>query len=995
MEFTTAWLSDPEIFAVNRLAPCSDHELYRSVEEADAGASSLVRSLSGVWKAHFCLKPADAPDALLRDGSGDAGLADIPVPGEFQLANPDWDPPHYVNVMYPWDGWEELKAPQVSETYNPTVTAIRRFDVSAGELDCGRVVLTFHGVEAAAAIWLNGCFIGYAEDSFTPHRFDVTAALKPGENRLAARIFKRCTGSWMEDQDFWRFSGIHRDVTLTFEPKVHLADVFVHTPLNDDFTQAEVQAELKIDRPRGNVTMRLTAPDGSLAGEASAPAAEAVTLSVPVDRPLLWTAETPSLYTLTVLLEDEVSRLEVGIRRFEMKNGLMLLNGRRIVFHGVNRHEFDCDHGRAVPLDVLLQDIRDIKAMNVNAVRTCHYPNDSLFYRLCDRYGLYVIDETNIETHGSWAGPVFGNPETTVPGDRPEWQAAVLDRGASMLERDKNHACVLLWSCGNESFGGLDLFNLSQYFRQRDPSRLVHYEGVRNDPRYPGTTDVHSRMYAKVADIEAYLNGRPDKPFINCEYTHAMGNSCGGIDLYRTLEDKYPNYQGGFIWDYVDQALRVKGPNGQTRLSYGGDWGDRPTDYHFNTNGIILGDRTLTPKVQEVRHAFRPAELTPDQGGVTIRNCRVFTALDDLRLDWEVLADGAPCQSGSCALPEIAPGASAYVALPIGPVPGTGEAALVCRLVLKEDGLLLPAGTCLSGGWRLLRDAAKSVSGAALPALIRCDNHASVHTDRLSFMCGTKYRGLVSFRDAAGREALLRAPQLSLFRAPTDNDRGNGYDIRQGIWCGVSRHYAVSEAEIAEHEIRYSCVSPLLPGLKIGLSYAVREPDALDVSLDFPGVPRQPVLAALGLSFQLDPRLKHVAYYGLGPDEAYCDRCEGALPGIWRYEAEDGFTRYCKPQESGSRYGVRWLQVTDDNGHGIRVEAMDQPLEISVSPWLPEELAAKWHPDELMGSCRTVLDVALFRQGVGGDDSWGAPVLPQYTWPSDRAYRLRFRIRGI
>ena len=1001
--FTPDWLADPEIFSVNALPPFSDHEIYASLEEADAGASSLVRSLDGTWRAHFALNPDGAPDSLLSDGSGDGELTAINVPCEFQLVNPEWDPPHYVNTQYPWDGHEALEAPQVSKEYNPTVTAIRVFELSAE--DVGNpdqdIVLTFGGVEAAVAVYMNGAFVGYAEDSFTPHHFDVTKFVKPGENRLVARVFKRCSGSWLEDQDFWRFSGIHRSVTLSFWPRVHLLDLRVQTPLTDNYTKAGLWAGLNIHGClNGTVELALTAEDGMvlLRQEKAPVGAQLIFCEPEIPGVKLWSAEEPNLYVLTVTLRDaagetvEVARTMVGFRQFEMIDKIMCLNGKRIVFHGVNRHEFDCDRGRVMTEELLLQDIRDMKSLNVNAVRTCHYPNTSLFYRLCDRYGLYVIDETNIESHGSWA-PLH---HWYVPGDKPEWREAVLCRGRAMMERDKNHACILLWSCGNESYGGSNLKALSDMFRAEDPTRLVHYEGVANDRRYPDTTDVCSRMYAKVADIESYLQGNPDKPFINCEYTHAMGNSCGGMHLYAELEDKYPLYQGGFIWDYVDQALRTTAPNGHERLAYGGDFGDKPTDWQFNTNGIILGDRTFTPKCQEVRHVFRDVWLKPGKTGVTVTNRRVFAPVKDCDIRWTVECDRMPVKAGEVMLPEVPAGESLHMNLPYGKLPEEGQVVLTCFLVLREQSGLLPAGTVLSQGQTVFGETVveELPDNASWPVV--GDSNIGLRGDGLGALL-ERGAGLISFRDRAGHETMLRAPQLSLFRAPTDNDRGNRNALKQGIWHMVSRYSWTTgaKADIREGrtDVTYHYHNALLPELDLPVTYTWRRSDELEITVSWPGVKNQPDLPALGLSFQLDPRLNTVRYYGLGPDESYVDRCTGALLGWHSYPVSEGLTRYEFPQESGNRMGVQVMTITGADGHGIEISGSS--LEISVSPYLPEEVAAAYHYEELQGSCRTVLDVALFRKGVGGDDSWGAPVLPQYRYPSDQPYTLTFKLRAI
>jgi len=999
MEFSLSWLSDPNVFAVNRLPACSDHDFFRSVEEAQCGETSLVRSLDGQWRAHFAICPADAPDALLVSDDMDAGLQQITVPGEFQLQNPQWDPPHYVNTQYPWDGREDLIAPQVSDTYNPTVTAIRTFELSEGDVAADRIVLTFAGVEAALALFVNGEFVGYAEDSFTAHRFDVTPFVRVGFNRIAARVFKRCTGVWMEDQDFWRFSGIHRSVTLTFEPKIHLADVFARTPLYDNYTRAELDLELAIDRAEGTVETVLTDSEGAVVLSDVRPSTPYMTYCLPAPAVKLWSAEEPNLYTLTFTLRDpigeviEVARTEIGFRKFEMIDKVMHLNGKRIVFHGVNRHEFNCDLGRVMTPELMLRDVIDMKGMNVNAVRTCHYPNTSAFYKLCDRYGLYVIDETNIETHGSWS-PMH---DWHVPGDNPMWREAVLDRGASMLERDKNHPCILLWSCGNESWSGQNLFELSNYFRRRDPSRLVHYEGCCHQPQWAGTTDVYSRMYYKVAEIEAYLQNDPAQPFINCEYTHAMGNSCGGMHLYRELEDKYPMYQGGFIWDYVDQALRTTAPNGHERLSYGGDWGDQPTDWQFNTNGIILGDRTFTPKVQEVRYVFRNVDIIPDETGVTVKNLRLFAPLKGYSLRWTLDCAMETVAQGECALPEIPAGEAQHIELPYGAFPAEGKLVATVLLVVEKDPLL-EKGHVLVHGQTILREgAAKPAVAPCAPAPVNGDNNLGMHTPDMSLIIAKGYNGLVSFKDKAGRETVLRAPQLSLFRAYTDNDRGNKDAIKQGVWHAVSRY---SFIQCDEPVIQDGCTSltfhykpSVLPETDITVTYTMKTGSELEVTLNWPGVENQPDLPALGLSFQLHPRLSQVSYYGMGPDDCYADRCQGARLGNFAYHVNDGWTHYAKPQESGNRMGVERMSITDAQGHGIQVEG--DKLEISVQPYLPEELAACYHAEELQGSCRTVMDVALFRKGIGGDDSWGAPVLPQYTYPSNKPYTLTFTLKAL
>jgi len=997
--FTAAWLSNPEIFSVNELPATSDHEFFASKKEMAEQDSSLVRSLDGKWKAHFAMNPAGAPDALLTDAIMDESLREISVPCEFQLENPEWDPPHYVNTQYPWDGHEDLKAPEVSEEYNPTVTCVKTFTLSPKDLQ-HRVILHLAGVEAAVLVYLNGHEIGYAEDAFTSHSFDVGSFAREGENRLVLRVFKRSSASWIEDQDFWRFSGIHRSVSLHFWPESHLVDLCVRTPLTDNYQTAHLETTLTVAGQGGQARVTLSDEEGNVLYEETKPVSgqEQVQFESIIPGVKLWSAEEPSLYPLVVTLTNdmgrvtEVSRTMVGFRQFEMIDKIMCLNGKRVVFHGVNRHEFACDRGRVMTRELLLKDIRNIKSMNINAVRTSHYPNTTEFYRLCDKYGLYVIDETNIESHGSWA-PMH---DWVVPGDKPEWREAVINRGRSMLQRDKNHACILMWSCGNESWGGCNLYALSEYFRQTDPTRLVHYEGCVHDKRYPHTSDMLSHMYMKAADIEKYLQNDPQRPFINCEYTHAMGNSCGGMNEYTALEDKYPMYQGGFIWDYVDQALRVKGPNGQERLAYGGDFGDKPTDWQFNTNGIILGDRTLTPKCQEVRHQFRDVFLKVGKTGVTVWNRKLFAALKGYAIRYTVECDMKPIKAGEILLPEIAAGESKHVNLPYGKLPAEGETVLTCFLVLAEDKGILPAGTILSHGQLVCGEKVKD-KGEAHPAKVTvCDNNIGVRGNGLGALL-EKRGGIISFRDKAGKEVLLRAPQLSLFRAHTDNDRGNHTSIRQGIYHMISRYSWSHEVKVEEKDgvttLSYGFSNMLLKDFEMTVVYTIRRDDEIEVTVNWPGVKDLPDMPALGLSFQLDPRLDTVNYYGLGPEENYADRCEGAYLGWHSYKVADGMTRYCKPQESGSRCKVQTFAVTDRDHHGILITGED--LEVSCLPWTVEELQGAYHPSDLMGSVRTVLDVAMFRKGVGGDDSWGAPTLPKYCYPADQPYSFTFTMKAL
>ncbi|MCC8067732.1 MAG: beta-galactosidase, partial [Clostridiales bacterium] len=658
-------VKDPRFFCENRLEAHSDHAFFASKEEAVSNESSLVYSLNGFWKFSYAnnyensIKDfwhADSPEKDAEDQTanknGDIVTApcdckswdDIRVPAHMQMEG--YGLPQYVNTQYPWDGHENIAPPcsasaaacaasgenaahemgagdvsgAVPERFNPVGSYVKYFTLPP-KMNGKRVFISFQGAESGLAVWLNGVYLGYSEDSFTPSEFELTGYLVEGENKLAAQVFRWTSGSWCEDQDFFRFSGIYRDVYLYAVPKVHAQDICVRTLLDDAYQDADLQVRLKT-WGSGSVRLRLE-EEGTPVAEACATVVcdmesepktgvfsvrdSDLELSMHISAPQLWSAEHPKLYMLWIELMDEsgevveVIRQPVGFRRFEMKDHMMHLNGKRIVFKGVNRHDFSSRYGRAVTYEETEQDIITMKQNNINAIRTSHYPNHSFLYELCDRYGLYMIDEANMETHGTWAAYLQKavGVDYIVPRDHEEWEGALLDRANSMVQRDKNHPSILIWSCGNESYGGSVIHEMSQLFRRLDSTRLVHYEGIFWDRRYNDTSDMESQMYTPAAKIREFLQKDRSKPFICCEYMHAMGNSCGAMQKYTDMTEEEPLYQGGFIWDYIDQSITKKDRYGNLFEAYGGDFDDRPSDYNFSGNGIAYGgDREASPKMQ-------------------------------------------------------------------------------------------------------------------------------------------------------------------------------------------------------------------------------------------------------------------------------------------------------------------------------------------------------------------------------------------------------------
>ncbi len=993
------YLYDPEIVSVNRLPAVSDHDCYRSIQEAQAEESSLRLCLNGSWQFFYTENPADCPENFWSPSFDRTGWAPINVPGHIQLQG--YGTPQYVNVQYPWDGYERLEPPSFPSV-NPTGCYARSFTLPAawqGE----RVVLTFHGVESVLYCWVNGQFIGYGEDGFTPTRFDITDALQEGENLLVVQVIRFAACTWLEDQDFWRFSGIIRDVTLSALPKAHVEDVFVQTAFSDRMTKAVLTAQVKtslLDGTSATLAAQLLDASGQTVAEVQPvdAAQQALTVTLPVANPSLWSAETPALYTLRLVLCDgaevvEVAQTQVGFRQVEIREGVLLLNGRRLRIRGSNRHEFCAEAGRCITKEHMLEDIRQYKRNNINTVRTSHYPNNSLWYKLCDRYGLYVIDEANMETHGTWQ--TGGHYQAgAVPGDNAMWLPAVLDRANSLQQRDKNHPSVIIWSCGNESFGGKVIWEMSQQMRRFDASRPIHYEGVVHDQRYPDTTDIVSWMYPHAEDIPALIEASPDKPFLLCEYAHAMGNSCGALHKYLALENQYPQYVGACVWDYIDQALWATAPNGQRRLAYGGDFGERPHDGEFCGDGLVFADRTPSPKLAEIRRQYQPVVLVPQADGVTLENYALFANTDRYDLRWQLLRDGVSVACGKVEKPDVEPGRTGFVPLSLPVCSEAGEYVLRCALTLHEETDWATTEEELMFGETVLAKIEAALAAAAEPCAVVGDYQMSITDEHFRLLLGTGGNGLLSMRSHSGYELLMTPPALSLYRAPTDNDRGCGNHRDEAFWMGVcTGSRCVAAQPVTEDQppaMTYRWELPNAMGAWAETSYTALGGGRLRVDVVYHGAANLPQLGNVALAFRLPLAVSELSYYGLGPHENYPDRKMGAKLALYQTTAQECYTPYLRPQECGNREEVRFAEITDGSGYGLRVDAVDAPLSISLLPWSAAELTFARHRDELAAPSYTWLEVAGFRRGVGGDDSWGSPVHAEYCLPADKEYAFSF-----
>lgn len=1009
-EFDYSMVKNPEYFKDGCVSAHSSHSYYGSLAQAEAGEENFRYSLNGIWKFHYAKNYQSAIPGFEKEDYCCRSWDDIRVPAHIQMEG--WDAPQYANVQYPWEGKEQIQPGEIPEAFNPVASYVKYFEVPESMKD-QRVFLSFQGAESGLAVWLNGSFVGYSEDSFTPSEFELTPYLKSGENKLAAQVFKWTSSSWCEDQDFFRFSGIYRDVYLYTVPQVHVWDLRVRTLLDDTFTHADLELVLKAEG-RGKAKITLFDQEETVAScEADLDGDETVCV-MKVDQPRLWSAEDPYLYQILIEVSDENGEItevipqHTGFRRFEMKNSLMMLNGKRIVFKGVNRHEFSSLTGRQVNREDVIKDIITMKQNNINAIRTCHYPDDVMIYDLCDEYGLYLIAENNLESHGSWDTVKEGSGEYdgVVPCDKPEWLAMMLDRVNSMYQRDKNHPAILIWSCGNESFGGKDIYEMSRFYKDNDPTRLVHYEGLFHDRRYNDTSDMESQMYPSVESIKAFLEKDRSKPFICCEYTHAMGNSCGAMHKYTDLTDTEPLYQGGFIWDYIDQSIDKKDRYGNTYQAYGGDFDDHPCDYNFSGNGIVYGQhRDPSPKMQEVKFNYQNISAEVTEEFVTVINKNLFVNTDAFDCVVTLKKDGKLVKKAALET-HTAPLSRDVYDLPIPVQTLPGEYTVTVSFQLKEDTLWAARGHEVAFGEYTYQVSGTEGTRKGTLQVIDSIHNLGVKGENFEVMFSYLNGGLVSYR-FGGTEMIKMIPKPNFWRAPTDNDDGNLMPMRYAQWkiasmyashktpAGAYPGSSPIEKEITDQyvKISFTYYLPTAPASQCRLSYTVCGDGYIETQLQYDSVEGLGDMPEFGVMFKLDADYDQVSWYGMGPEETYEDRCLGAKLGIYRNEVRDNMAKYLNPQECGNKIGVRWACVTDKKGRGMRFTG--DRMNFSALPYTPHELENARHEFELPAVHYTVVRVSKQQMGVGGDDSWGARTHEEYLLPSGKEMDFVFGFQGI
>lgn len=1024
--FDSNIIKNPEIFEQNRLAAHSDHVCYKNELEKIIGKSSLRYDMNGLWKFAYAKNQSLAPCDFEAADYDCKGWDEIRVPAHIQMEG--YDVPIYTNTTYPWEADEFIKPGEVPEIFNPVASYVKYFTIPEN-MKNKRVCISFQGVESGFALWLNGHYVGYSEDTFDPSDFELTDYIVEGENKLAVRVWKWTSSSWCEDQDFYRFSGIFRDVFLYAVPCVHVEDLSVVPTLNDTFDEGTLSVSIKADGD-GIASVKIYEL-GDLSVEKYDRAKllleefdielrnkEICEDSCNVKNPLLWSAEKPNLYEVKIIVKDthgnetEFISQPAGFRRFEMVDGLMKLNGKRIVFKGVNRHEFSSITGRVPNRDEVIKDIVTMKKNNINAIRTSHYPDDSMLYELCDIYGIYMIAENNLESHGTWEAYNKGyvDLDFVVPKDKPQWREMMLDRANSCYQSNKNHPAILIWSCGNEAFGGKTIYEMSQLFRQLDKHRLVHYEGVFNDRSYNDTSDMESQMYTSAAGIEKFLAEHPEKPFICCEYTHAMGNSCGAMHKYTELSDREPRYQGGFIWDYIDQSIYKKDRYGKWFLTYGGDFGDRPTDGDFSGNGICYGgEREASPKMQEVKFNYQNISVDFDSDYIfTVTNKNLFVNTSVFDAFAILLADGEEVYRTKLQI-SVPPMDRASYEVPVtlknSMIDAEKEYCIVISFVLKENTIWEKAGYEIAFGQHMIKKPVSEYSCDKSVELVVGNGNILVRGENFKALFSRMNLGMVSYVYGGVEMLPNTIPLPNFWRTPTNNDSGNMMPQRYAQWKIASMYvttrqdqrFADTSPRVEKNDnniaITYTYFMPTTPQSSCEVTYRVFGDGTIETTLSYDPVKELGDMPEFGMMFKLDADYDTVKWYGLGPQETYEDRQHGGKYGVYENKVADNIAEYLVPQESGNKCRVRYAKVMDKKGRGMLF--FGDELSFSALPYTPHELENAAHHFELPPVHYTVVRVAKKQMGVGGDDSWGSHTHPEYLLDVSEKMEFTFCFRGI
>ena len=1024
---------NPEVFNINREDPhatlISFPDEQTALEAIKSNSPNYI-SLDGLWKFNWVKSPDQRPFWFFKDDYDTRDWKDIEVPSNWQMKG--YDVPIYVNITYP----HKKDPPYIQHDWNPVGSYKRNFKIPSDWKD-KEVFLHFGAVSSAFYVWVNEQLVGYNEDSKVPAEFNISKYLKRGNNSVAVEVYRWCDGSYLEDQDFFRLSGIQRTVFLHARPKTRISDFFAVGDLvnnyNDGLLKLDVSIKSSADSETGFVV------DASIFEGTQKLFSESKNITLSQGNGVVsftknfpgikkWSAETPDLYSLVISLKGkdgnplESISSKIGFRKVEIVNSQLLVNGVAILLKGTNMHEHDDVNGHVVDEAMILKDICVMKSNNINAVRTSHYPQQELWYEMCDRFGLYLVDEADIESHG------MGYDKDITLADKPEWAAAHLDRMQRMVERDKNHPSVIIWSLGNEAGDGHNMLNGYKWIKGRDVTRPVQYERAEKETNTTERhTDIVCPMYALIEEIEAYAkDARNDRPLILCEYAHAMGNSTGNLQEYWDVIERYPKLQGGFIWDWVDQGMLKTNETGEKYWAYGGDFGEAgiPSDGNFCCNGLTWPDRTGKPGLNEVNRVYQYVGFEPvdlKTGLIKITNKYDFTNLSEFNFEWEVVSDGNVLQSGKIPMPDFKPKAATAFMIPItkiDPAPGT-EYFLNLRFSRSDEWNSVPEDHVYATAQFRLPLEVKPMPAKPDPLAIlqtrTVEKKLEVSGVDLKIVFDLEKGRLESF-NFKGKELINKGPEPDFWRPPTDNDYGYDMDKLLGIWKKAGERAIVTKANISQPELGKVVVTfnydiPDADGRKIAgyaSSFTVYASADVVIKNQFSKLSNAiPEIPRMGMQLQLPEDFTNLTWLGRGPHENYCDRKTSAYVGLYESTVPDQYTPYIRPQENGYKTDVRWLTLTDDNGTGILVSgdplicfaALNNIHDDFESPgklsqYRKDAITANTHTIDVKPRDLINLNVDLGQMGVGGDNSWGARIHPQYRL-LDLKYEYSFRIRPV
>ena len=982
--------------------------------EGDATKSDYFHSLDGDWQFHWSPDPGSRPTDFFKADFDASSWDTIPVPSNWQLQG--YGVSLYTNVEYPFKKDPPRVMGEPPERFtnykhrNPVGSYRRSFQVPE-DWQRRTIYLQFDGVDSAFYVWVNGKKVGYSQDSRTPAIFDVTEYLQAGDNSVAVEVYRYCDGSYLEDQDFWRLSGIFREVFLWSTAEQSMRDYFVHVDLDDKYQDADLSADIEVTNSSTKavnsfVRAELFNDQGAVAAttqsaevEVAAAGSATFTLGDTIGNPAKWTAEYPNLYRLVLTLFVDGKAIEkqscaVGFREVEIKDGLLHVNGKQVYLKGVNRHEHDPRTGHTVSTESMIRDIQRMKQFNVNTVRTSHYPSKSEWYDLCDQMGLYVIDEANIESHG------MGYGKESLAKD-PSWGPAHLARVQAAVERDKNHPSVIIWSLGNEAGNGVNFMECYDWAKQRDPSRPVQYEQAYFDKR---NTDIRCPMYASIDRIVEYAEKNPDRPLILCEYAHAMGNSVGNLQDYWTAIEKYPHLQGGCIWDWVDQGLYKKADDGTEFFAYGGDFGDQPNSYNFCINGLVDPERRPNPHLWEVKKVYQNIKVEAVDlaaGKFRVHNKFGFTNLNEFEASWVMRTEGIETDSGSLGRLDVAAGESKELTVSLPKSSGIGEQQLTIQFKLPEATDWAEAGHRVAWDQFLLTSLSDEKSQTPqneMPQLIESDKTLEISESGYSATIDKQTGSLTSYR--VGDVELLAEPLVPNFwKHPNNNQWGNKYPERHKVWKDAAEKRKLTKLETSDlngHvvvEATYTNYPTVDATYRLRYDFQPGQKLALRASYE-PSGERKPRIPRFGMQMAMPAEFNAVEWYGRGPFETYWDRKTGGEISLHRAKVDDWNFPYIYPQDVGNRTDVRWVTYTNDQGVGLKVTAT-KPLSTSAWPFSLEDLSKAKHPNELPRRDFNLVNIDWKLHGVGGDTSWGARTHREYTLSGRQPHEYEFVLSPV